>query len=110
MRGRRIQYLVVEQIERQLQTNRLQVGSLQSAGDVHVHVQEAVQNTAFFGLLDLQLSQQVDEPLETPLLTVDPKKIHLFERATSSSAWPSTVDNLSKRALTFFKLRMLSGI
>ena len=93
-----------------MEGDSLEVATLQSAGHVHMSVQEAVQDSAFFGLFDLQLSQQVNEPLETPLLTVDPKKIHLFERATSSSAWPSTVDNLSKRALTFFKLRMLSGI
>ena len=63
-----------------MEGDSLEVATLQSAGHVHMSVQEAVQDSAFFGLFDLQLSQQVNEPLETPLLTVDPEKVHLLAK------------------------------
>ena len=67
----------MEQVERQLQSHCLHVRLLQRRCDVHVHVQEAVHDAALLSLLDLQLGQQVHEPLERPLVTVDPEKVHL---------------------------------
>ena len=69
--------LVVKQIEGQLKADSFEVGPLQSAGDVHVHVQETFHNSTFLCLFDLQLRQQIDEPLETALFPVDPEKVHL---------------------------------
>ena len=42
-----------------------------------MHVEEAVHDASLLGLLDLQLRQQVDEPLERALIAVDPEKVHL---------------------------------
>ena len=60
-------HLFVEEIEGELQPDGLHVGLLERGGDVHVHVQEALHRAAHLRLLDLQLRQQVHEPLERPL-------------------------------------------
>lgn len=42
-----------------------------------MHVQEAIHGPSHFCLLDLQLREEVDEPLEAPLVAVDPEEVHL---------------------------------
>ena len=41
-----------------------------------MHVEEALHGAALLGLLDLELREQIDEPLEAPLVAVDPEKVH----------------------------------
>lgn len=72
-------HLLVQQIESQLQSHRLHVGLLQSARYVHVHVEKAFHCTAQFGLLDFQLRQQIDEPLERALVPIDPEEVHFAQ-------------------------------
>ena len=60
-------YLFVEEVEGELQPDCLHVGLLERGGDVHVHVQEPLHRAAHLRLLDLQLRQQVHEPLERSL-------------------------------------------
>ena len=56
--------LFVEEVECQLESDSLHVRLLEGAGDVHVHVEEPVHGPSLLGLLDLQLGEEVDEPLE----------------------------------------------
>ena len=60
-------YLFVEEVECELESNGLHVCLLEGGGDVHVHVEEALHRAAQLRLFDLQLRQQVHEPLERPL-------------------------------------------
>ena len=55
--------LLVQQVQGQLEAHGLHVGPLEGRGDVHVHVQEPLHVAALLLLLDLQLGQEVDEPL-----------------------------------------------
>lgn len=66
----------MQQIQRQLQTDRFHVRFLQSTCYVHVHVQESLHCAAQLSLLDLQLRQQIDEPFERALIPIDPEEIH----------------------------------
>lgn len=61
-----------------MKADGFEVGPLESAGDVHVHVQETFHDATVLGLLNLQLGQQIDQPLETALFSVDPEEVHLF--------------------------------
>ncbi len=67
----------MEQIQSQLQPHRLHVCLLQRGRDVHVHVEEPLHGASLLSLLDLQLGQQVDEPLEGALVAVDPEEVDL---------------------------------
>ena len=67
----------MQQLQGELEPHGLHVGLLQGGGDVHVHVQEPLHGPALLRLLDLQLRQQGDEPLEAPLLSVDPEEVNL---------------------------------
>ena len=67
----------MQQVQRQLQPHGLHVRLLQRRRDVHVHVQEALHRAAQLGLLDLQLGQEVHEPLEGALVAVDPEEVNL---------------------------------
>ena len=83
----------MEQVQGELQTDCLHVGPLEGRGDVHVHVQEPVEGgvqgpggpalpahgAPVLGLLDLQLGEQLDEPLEALLVPVDPEEVNLWE-------------------------------
>ena len=69
----------MEEIKGQLKSNRLHVCLLQGAGDVHVHVKESVHGPSLLSLLNLQLRQQVDKPLEGPLVSVDPEEVDLLQ-------------------------------
>ena len=109
MGGRYVSHLFVEQVEGQLESNRLHVGPLQRRRDVHVHVEEpgrgvdglwiyGVQKkiygyiwryfpvcppahcSAMLGLLDLELREKLDEPFETFLVPVDPEEVDLTTR------------------------------
>ena len=60
-------HLFVEEVECELESDGLHVRLLEGGGDVHVHVEEALHRAAQLRLLDLQLRQQVHEPLERPL-------------------------------------------
>ena len=44
-----------------------------------MHVQEPLHGSPLLRLLDLQLGQQTDEPLEGSLFSVDPEEIHFSE-------------------------------
>ena len=55
--------LLVKDVQRHLQRHGLHVVPLEGGGDVHVHVQEPLHVAALLLLLDLQLGQEVDEPL-----------------------------------------------
>ena len=57
----------MEEVECELESDGLHVRLLEGGGDVHVHVEEALHRAAQLRLLDLQLRQQVHEPLERPL-------------------------------------------
>ena len=70
-------YLFVEEFEGQLKPHGLHVSLLEGGGDVHVHVEEALHGAALLRLLNLQLGEEAHEPLEGPLLPVDPEEIHL---------------------------------
>ena len=67
----------MEEVEGELQPDGLHVGLLERGGDVHVHVQEPLHGAALLRLLDLQLGEETDEPLEGSLLSVDPEEVHL---------------------------------
>ena len=41
-----------------------------------MHVQEPLHGAALLSLLDLQLGEETDEPLERSLLSVDPEEVH----------------------------------
>ena len=69
----------MQQLQSQLQPHRLHVGLLEGRGDVHVHVQEPLHGASLLRLLDLQLGEQGDEPLEAALLPVDPEEVHLTQ-------------------------------
>lgn len=69
----------MQQIQRQLQTDRLHVRLLQRTRYVHMHVQESLHRTAQLRLLDLQLRQQIHKPLERALIAIDPEEIHLAQ-------------------------------
>ena len=69
----------MEKVECQLESDSLHVRLLEGAGDVHVHVEEPVHGPSLLGLLDLQLGEEVDEPLEGPLVPVDPEEVDLLE-------------------------------
>ena len=69
-------YLLMQQLQGQLQSDSLHVCLLQSRGDVHVHVQEPLHGAALLRLLDLELGEETDEPLERSLLSVDPEEVH----------------------------------
>ena len=69
----------MQQLERQLQAHGLHVGLLEGGGDVHVHVEEPLHGAALLRLLDLQLREEGDEPLEAALLPVDPEEVHLAQ-------------------------------
>ena len=47
-----------------------------------LNYKEKIQNHGFgshlLGLFDLQLREEVDEPLEGPLIPVDPEEVNLF--------------------------------
>ena len=60
-------YLLMEELQGELQSDSLHVGLLEGGGDVHVHVEEALHRAAQLRLFDLQLRQQIHEPLERPL-------------------------------------------
>ena len=66
-------------VQRHLQRHRLHVVPLEGGGDVHVHVQEPLHMAALLLLLDLQLGQQVDEPLEAGVVPVDPEEVDLLQ-------------------------------
>lgn len=72
-------YLLMQEVQRQLQSHRLHVGLLQRTGDVHVHVQEALHGATQLGLFDFQLRQQIDKPLERALVAIDPEEVHLTQ-------------------------------
>ena len=44
-----------------------------------MHVQEPLHGPALLRLLYLQLGEETDEPLEGPLLSVDPEEVHFPE-------------------------------
>lgn len=44
-----------------------------------MHVEEPVHGPALLRLFDLQLRQEVDKPLEGPLVPVDPEEVDLLE-------------------------------
>ena len=86
----------MEQVEGELKPDRLHVGPLERRGDIHVHVEEPerfgfafcllhiflfvcspAHCTAMLGLLDLQLGEELDEPLEALLVPVDPEEVNL---------------------------------
>lgn len=69
----------MQQLQSQLQPHRLHVGLLEGGGDVHVHVQEPLHGASLLRLLDLQLGEEGDEPLEAALLPVDPEEVHLAQ-------------------------------
>ena len=69
----------MQQLERQLKAHGLHVGLLEGGGDVHVHVEEPLHGAALLRLLDLQLREEGDEPLEAALLPVDPEEVHLAQ-------------------------------
>jgi hypothetical protein len=60
-----------------LESDRLHVCLFKDARDVHVQIKESIHDTPQFGLFQLQLREQMNEPFETALLAVDPKEIHL---------------------------------
>ena len=72
-----VQHLFVEEIQSQLEPNGPHVILLQRSRHVHVHVKEALHGAALLRLLNLQLGQQVDEPLERALVAVDPEEVDL---------------------------------
>lgn len=78
----------MQQVEGQLESHGLHVCLLQRRGDVHVHVKEPLQHTALLRLLDLQLGQQVHEPLKRTLVTVDPEEVNLGEREEENCEFP----------------------
>ena len=69
----------MQKLQSQLQPHRLHVCLLEGGGDVHVHVQEPLHGAALLRLLDLQLGQEGNEPLEAALLPVDPEEVHLAQ-------------------------------
>ena len=71
--------LLVKDVQRHLQSHGLHVVPLEGGGDVHVHVQEPLHVAALLLLLDLQLGQEVDEPLEAGVVPVDPEEVDLLE-------------------------------
>ena len=79
-------YLLMQELQRQLQPHRLHVGFLQGGGDVHVHVEEALHSSALLRLLDLQLGQQGDEPFEGALLPVQPVSHHPEKQGCGGAA------------------------
>ena len=81
-------YFVVKQVEGQLEADSFNICALQSAGDVHVHVQETFHDATVLGLLNLQLREQIDQPLETALFPVDPEEIHLLTNETNDLTVP----------------------
>ena len=72
-------YLFVKEVEGELEAHCLHVGPLEGRGDVHVHVQEPRHRATVLLLLDLQLGQQVHEPLEALLVAVDPEEVDLAQ-------------------------------
>ena len=68
-------YLLMEELQGELQSDSLHVGLLEGGGDVHVHVQEPLHGASLLCLLDLQLGEEADEPLEGSLLSVDPEEV-----------------------------------
>ena len=75
---RLISYLLMEQVKGKLEPDGPHVCPLQGARHVHVHLEEPLHGAAHLArLLDLQLGQQVDEPLERALVAVDPKEVDL---------------------------------
>merc|ERR1719419_345629 len=50
---------------------------MKGTGDVHEHVQEPLHVTTLLSLFNLKLGEKGDEPLEGPLLPVDPEEVHL---------------------------------
>lgn len=74
----------MQQIQRQLQTNRFHIRFLQGTRNIHVHLQEPFHRPAEFGLFNLQLRQQINEPLERALIAIDPEEVHLKETTLSS--------------------------
>ena len=68
--------LLVDEVERDVQSDRLHVAGRERRGHVEVDVEEAA-GGGDGGLLELDGGQQADEPLERPLLTVDPEEVHL---------------------------------
>ena len=72
-------YFFVQKIQGKLEPDGLHVRLLQGRGDVHVHVEEPLHGASLLGLLDLQLGQEVDEPLERTLVAVDPEEVDFAE-------------------------------
>ena len=71
-------YLLMKQVEGELEPDGPHVCPLEGARHVHVHLEEPLHGAAHLArLLDLQLRQQVDEPLERALVAVDPKEVDL---------------------------------
>ena len=71
-------YLFVKEVEGELEAHCLHVGPLEGARHVHVHLEEPLHGAAHLArLLDLQLGQQVDKPLERALVAVDPEEVDL---------------------------------
>ena len=110
-------HLFVEQVEGQLESNRLHVGPLQRRRDVHVHVEEPgtqvdglsryfsvcppAHGSPVLGLLDLQLREKLDEPFETFLVPVDPEEVDLTTRSRIK------VRIIVFTLLTFLRLNMV---
>ena len=57
-------YLFVEQVEGQLEPDSPHIRPFQRSSHVEVHVEKPLHGIALLPLLDLELRQQVDEPLE----------------------------------------------
>ena len=68
-------FLLVQELQRQLEPDRLKMPAMQSGRDVHVHVEKSLHRPTQLGLFNLQLGQQMDEPLEGALIAVDPEKV-----------------------------------
>ena len=87
---------LVEDVQSQLQRHGFHVSALQGGGDVpatvqynrertrivqyvHMHLQESAHRSPILFLLDLQLREKVDKPLEALLVAIDPEEVNLLQ-------------------------------
>lgn len=67
----------MKKVESQLEAYCFHVRPLQGGSDVHMHVEEVAHHSILLRLLNLQLRQELDKPLEGFLVSIDPKEVHL---------------------------------